>query len=447
MKKFIYIVSVLIVCNFILYFPLENRIENDAIKRIEQDSAMYREEAIQTLDSIFENYEGSNFGCVLYYNMLPSYELVPSSKINEAFPNKELNKLNRLSELNSIYRISPDVVKGLEKTEIGTILNSVWLANIDRGERGIIPLNGYKTKQSVSFWQSGWAIGYVHRNSEDSYSCFLVYPSMVGFLDDKPHNSKELNECIENALDFLVNNRKSFINGYVSDDYIYDYMSLAKRERIGAKLNHFEEDSTQIQYGSINDCIANSKCRVYIGSTKAKTYVLRYCNDYDEANMNFYISEHRKVLIMILSISGLILTLILIVLLFINFKRRKKVRRKILERIKLHSNPRLFMKKYDDKKVEVANNIYHRALSVSEGDELAVFELCDMVETELDVCLLEETEIRELLRRSNPINFTKPYNAEKLEKANKIYANLQKDKLTYRQYIKLQNEIESLYKD
>ena len=34
MKKFIYIVSVLIVCNFILCFPLENRIENDAIKRI-----------------------------------------------------------------------------------------------------------------------------------------------------------------------------------------------------------------------------------------------------------------------------------------------------------------------------------------------------------------------------------------------------------------------------
>jgi hypothetical protein len=36
---------------------------------------------------------------------------------------------------------------------------------------------------------------------------------------------------------------------------------------------------------------------------------------------------------------------------------------------------------------------------------------------------------------------------KELEKANKIYANLQKDKLTYRQYIKLQNEIESLYKD
>lgn len=445
MKKLIYCILGLIVCNFIAYFPLEKRIEYNAKKAVEDDSAKYREEAIHTIDSIFDKYEGTNFGCVLYYNMLPNFQFVPDSKRDEVFPNKELNELRNLSDLNSIYCISPDVVKELETTEIRTVQNSIWLANIDRGERGIKPLNGYKAKQPAGFWQSGWAIGYVHRKSEDSYSCFIVYPSMVGFFDDNPHSSIEISEYIEDALDYLVNDRKSFLRGYVSNKYIFDYLSLATRESIGARLNHFEEDNTEIRFGGISDCISYNNCRVYIRSTKTKTYTLKYCNDYDEGSIRYYVNEHNERLIKVLSLIGGGLTIILIILLFVNYQRRKKVNRTIIERIRINSNPKRFMKKYDEKKIEAANYIYNKAMSISEEDEAAIIDLCDQLENDLGISLVENQEIKKLLKMSNPKNFTKPYNAEKLERANRIYAYLQKEKIYYRKFVEIRKEVESLY--
>ena len=82
-KKIIYVILGFIACVLCAYYPLEQNIENDAQRIIEEDSIKYREEAIHRLDSVFERTGKDNFGCILYYNMLPNYEYVPNSKRDE----------------------------------------------------------------------------------------------------------------------------------------------------------------------------------------------------------------------------------------------------------------------------------------------------------------------------------------------------------------------------
>ena len=444
MKKYICIVLGLMVCAVLTFIPFECIIEKDASREIEEDSLRNREIAVHQLDSIFGGF-GGGFGCVLYYNILPNYKLVPNTERIKYFPNRELNKLDRLSELNTLYVLSSDVEEELNNLDCTSLLNSIWLANIDRGGKGIKPLDGRKTRQEETVWQSGWLIGYAIRNSEDSYSYFFVYPRTVGYIGTEHVDDIEISNQIENVLDFFVHNKKSFVNGSILDENIHKFWELVNRNNLGARLYSFEEDSTKRFIGGINDCISNSNRRVFIRSTKSRTYTLEYCNEYDEAYRQKYVSEHRSGLIQILSVIVGILVIILIVLLCAYHYERKKRNLTTIEKILYLSNPKRFMKKYDGKKVEMANNIYKKAMSINQSDESAILELCDQIERELEINIIEEAELKSLKKDSNPKNFTNPYNAEKLEKANKIYERLRKGNLSYREFVVLKDEVKSLY--
>ena len=88
MKKYIYIVCILMGCSLLAYFPAEKAIENDAQNVIEEDSVKYREEAIRKLDEVFEGSTLDNFGCVLYYNTIPNFKFVSPSEKKQFFREK-----------------------------------------------------------------------------------------------------------------------------------------------------------------------------------------------------------------------------------------------------------------------------------------------------------------------------------------------------------------------
>ena len=114
-----------------------------------------------------------------------------------------MNKLRRLSELGSLYRLSPNL--DLESIELRKIINSILFTNIDRGEAYFKPLDGHKSKQPQSFWQIGWAVGYTMRESEDSYSCYILHPNLIGYYEKENVSNMEISNAIEEALDFCIN--------------------------------------------------------------------------------------------------------------------------------------------------------------------------------------------------------------------------------------------------
>lgn len=451
MKKYINIILILISLTIFAYFPIDMSIRKDAQLKIEEDSAKYHEEAIHALDKVFERRGAKEkgleaFGCVLYYNFIPNYILTPPTGLGWAYNNVESIKLFRLNELKKIYKLSPNV--DLNNINMQSVGDAIMLRNADIGERDNLfkPINGNnRLKASNGFWQSGWAIGYADRKDEDSYVCYIIYPDWVGSKSGIM-SDYEISKALEGTLDFFINDSKSLFYGFIDEEAVNDFMLLAQ-SRIGARLSHFENDSTISSYSSLVDYIGIGTSLVHVTHNDQKVFKLKYCNDYDAQTKSMYIEEHRENVVKAISIIISVLLVTLIVLLILNAKERRKINETVLQRIIRHSNPRLYLKNYDDKKVEIANNIYKKALSTDESDEATILELCDQVEMDLGINLTEKGEIKELLEKSNPKNFINPYNAEKVEKANSIYAVLRKGDVSYRNYIVLREEVNKLWNE
>ena len=57
-----------------------------------------------------------------------------------------------------------------------------------------------------------------------------------------------------------------------------------------------------------------------------------------------------------------------------------------------------------------------------------------------------ELLIMQLLKKlCNPKRFTKPYNAEKVDKANALYAKLKKESISCSEYVQIKKDIDELY--
>lgn len=451
MKKYIYIVLILIASTFAAYFPIEMSIRKDAQLKIEEDSVKYREEAIRELDKIFEGkgFDGKGaggFGCVLYYNYIPNYALTSLTGLGRYYNDKEFVRLFRLNELKKVYKLSPNA--DMNNVNMQRINDAIMLGNADIGERDNLfkPLNGNNMiKAANGIWQSGWAIGYADRIDEDSYVCFIIHPDWVGSTSGSMNNY-EISKALESTLDFYLNNKRSNYYGYIDNKSVSDFMSLALA-RIGARLNHFENDSTLCMNYNAIDYINIGTSNVHITCSNKKGYKLKYCNEYDKVTKDRYIEESRNKVTTAFFIAISILLIFLVVLLVFNARVHKRIKQTALQRIIRHSKPNLYLKEYDCKKVEIANSIYKKALSTDESDESAILELCDRIENDLGVTLIEKTEIRDLQNRCNPKKFINPYNAEKLEKANNLFAILQEGVIGYRSLVAIRKEVDKLYND
>ncbi len=127
----------------------------------------------------------------------------------------------------------------------------------------------------------------------------------------------------------------------------------------------------------------------------------------------------------------------------IDNKKKKLEEETLQERLKRLCNPQNFMKNYDMKKVETANALYQRLMTVGLGEN-ALNEISQTAITELGITLIDETRLKKLKERVNPQRYMKPYNAEKVSLANELFARISKTELTYEEYIEIEKESKKL---
>ena len=130
-------------------------------------------------------------------------------------------------------------------------------------------------------------------------------------------------------------------------------------------------------------------------------------------------------------------------LVIIDNKKKKMADESLQERLKRFCNPQNFMKKYDMKKVETANALYQRLMTVGLGEQ-ALNEISQTAITELGITLIDETQLKRLKEKVNPQHYLKPYNAEKVSLANELFARINKEGLTYEEYVEIEKESKKL---
>ena len=99
---------------------------------------------------------------------------------------------------------------------------------------------------------------------------------------------------------------------------------------------------------------------------------------------------------------------------------------------------------YDKEKVDKANEIYAKLMSINPDDREVLNEIQLVAVKELGINLINKDRVQELMERVNPKNFINPYNAEKLALANELYAIITKEGLTYNELEEVEEKAKAL---
>lgn len=107
-------------------------------------------------------------------------------------------------------------------------------------------------------------------------------------------------------------------------------------------------------------------------------------------------------------------------------------------------NPQNYMLPYNKELVDKANSIYAELQKTDKSDEISLKEIRKRIESELQISFIDKDEIENLKFIANPSNYMQPYNAEKVALANELYAKLQDETIHIDELDSIKEQIEKL---
>ena len=107
-------------------------------------------------------------------------------------------------------------------------------------------------------------------------------------------------------------------------------------------------------------------------------------------------------------------------------------------------NPQKYMSSYNKEMVDKANSIYAELQKTDKSDEISLKEIRRRIESELQISFIDKDEIESLKYIANPLNYMQPYNAEKVALANELYAKLQDETIHIDELDSIKEQVEKL---
>lgn len=107
-------------------------------------------------------------------------------------------------------------------------------------------------------------------------------------------------------------------------------------------------------------------------------------------------------------------------------------------------NPQKYMSPYNKEMVNKANSIYAELQKTDKSDEIFLKEIRRRIESELQISFIDKDEIESLKYIANPSNYMQPYNAEKVALANELYAKLQDETIHIDELDSIKEQVEKL---
>lgn len=449
MKKYVLILSttailaVIIVCVF-----LYNQVPNNANAYFATLIQQQRSIAQKQVDSIFVHKHSDVFP--LYYKCKSHYVKGEIKKVNgsmyEDFMDSAYTEPKLPADVISTYHV---VLEDGYRGPIDDIKSEIRMFNRDND--GV--QTGIQKANMKGLWQTGWGLGVREnwRSGEEGRSIveYIVTPYAVSFRNNG-YSSLESNSSIDyildNAYDFYTTDDQSDfkmsmvtnVEPFINEPYIDNpYFCL----KDGKGVPFLSNISMYADYGTY---MYNGLYYVFVKAYGRKTYDLTLNKDYIKSEKEKFISGKQNMICLLGFISISILTFMWFICLFLTYRELKENKQTLLKRILTQCNPKKYIKNYNGHSLEVANNIYSKALVTDANDNEEVLRLASLVESELGVELISKSDIQSLKRKCNPKRFMKPYNPEKVSMANELYTKLSQEKLSCSEYLEIKSKVVTL---
>lgn len=449
-KVFLIITTLAIIAIIIIVSILYRQVPDEANVYINAQKEVQKSIAERQVDSLFVHKHTDIFPiyyeCKSRYVKGDAYAQTGSwyKDLNNYSPN---SLLKMPSDITSTYFVAPedapffgdDVIEGV-KTEI-----RVQNRNDDDIETGI---HGVKWK---GLWQTGWALGVRENFGLGRIAEYVIIPYAVSFRKQSFGTLEgyvSIDDILENAFKFYTENDKSdFKKSIVTNTKGFTYMP-----HIDNRYYYLEADKdasfvtmTISDYADFGTYMYNDSYYVFIKGYGRKMYKLVLNEHRVKYDMEQYVSDKRHTILTYGLVAIGIFLIIWLVLLVMVYKEGKERKRTLLERLKIKCNPKKFVKNYNGEKLKSANDIYSKAIAVDVNDESAIIELASRAENELGIFLISKNDIKELKELCNPKRFMKPYDAQKVERANNLFGKLSQGVVSYSAFVKIKEEISLLY--
>lgn len=115
-------------------------------------------------------------------------------------------------------------------------------------------------------------------------------------------------------------------------------------------------------------------------------------------------------------------------------EKRKKIKNSKLYKLKKKCNPANFMKPYQKDKIDKANELYTLLLNANPEDTKLLNEIELRIEKELNISRIDNEELKILIEKCNPQNYVSPYIPEKVALSNELYSILIKKDLSFEEF-------------
>lgn len=294
----------------------------------------------------------------------------------------------------------------------------------------------------------------------DHYFISQIFPYQVGYFKQESKWANEylpsVQSAIEDAFEFFTKNTKSsLIEKMEVGSYkelmseLYDYNN---------EYYHITTDSIPVSWSSFGESI-NSEQVEWGDRSKSSYYLTAMYNGYykvfvaESQPQTFSIKKRlgqpdiydlKRLLKIWIFILTALLLIIITPLWLIEVKQSKRKNESLLDKLKRLCNPASFLKDYDKEKIDIANNIYQKLLTLQSDDNEALLEIQKEAVNKLGISLINKEMLHVLKNKVNPKNYMKPYDAEKVTLANNLYARLSVDNISFEEFLEIERLSEQL---
>jgi len=450
-KNFLLLITIAMMVIFIIFVNRYKQIPNEAKAYIENKKEQLHADAVRQVDSLFVHKHTDVFP--IYYECKSRFvkgnaEAQTGSMFRDVI-NKSLLPSQMPSDITSTYRVAPENPMFFDnRGNVEYVKTEIRMQNHSEDiEHGIIGKNW------KGLWQTGWALGVRENFGFGRIAEYIIIPYAISFRKQSFGSMEgyfSIDEILDDAYKYYTENDKSVFKRNIVSNVKYfcwgPYIDNRYYQIVDANESNYAT-MTISSFADYRTYMFNDSYYVFIKGYGKKLYELELADGRVKHDMEQYISEKKRNIFKYGLSSLGILFVIWSILLILVTREKKESRQTILQRIIIQTNPKRFMKNYVESKIESANDIYSKALSIDITDEAGIIELASRAESELGLVLVSKKEIKSLRKRCNPTHFMKPYDAKKVAKANALYAKLKQKELSCAVFRQITEEIEQLYKN